>query len=363
MSYITITAGFNAYGNDAELLLSTAWLFRIAVHRVLSSAKSMTVLPASKIAWKNAFREIAYDAIPNRRYADSAVVLVMGIYESCRQLGIDFKSVELGDWLMFQQSEKEYPPRNITVKSADEAQVTVLNYTGESARIALKISASKNYRRLLEALLREKQPYNPRIYIKAWNIRGGKLYTRGELQMAVPLDFYYRHMTRFKMNHGKLYGGVDVNTDRINLAVVDAYGRLRDVKTFWFEEASRKGCQKRRAWSIIGMKIHEMLKYAYHHGVSILAVESPEVLGKLRLMWIRGGERRSENYNWKVAVFRSRVVEMIALKAPLYSIEVEYVNPKGTTNSTEHDEIMKRYRLDRHAASAYMIAIKGLKQP
>jgi hypothetical protein len=38
----------------------------------------------------------------------------------------------------------------------------------------------------------------------------------------------------------RLYGGVDVNVDRVNLAIVDGDGRLRDVYTFWFEEASRK---------------------------------------------------------------------------------------------------------------------------
>jgi len=322
----------------------------------------MSVLPASKIAWKSTFRETAYDVIPNRRYADSAVVLVMGIYESCRELGIDFKSVELGDWLMFQQSEKEYPPRNITVRSVDEAWVTVLNYLGESARIALKISTSKSYRRLLKALIGEKQPYNPRIRIKTWNVRGGKLYIRGELQMAIPLDFYYMHMARFRENNGSLYGGVDVNVDRINLAIIDAYGKLRDVKTFWFEEASRKGCPRRRAWSIIGARVHEMLKYAYHHGVSILAVENPEVLGKLRLLWIRSGERKSENYNWKVATFRSSVIEMITLKAPLYSIKVRYVDPRGTTSSEEHSKVMKRCGLDRHTASAYLTALRSIER-
>ena len=54
---------------------------------------------------------------------------------------------------------------------------------------------------------------------------------------------------------------------------------------------------------------------------------------------------------------------MIALKAPLYGIEVKYVDPRGTTSSREHDEIMKKHRLDRHVASAYLIALKGLKQP
>ena len=61
MSYITVTAGFNASGESAKFLLSTAWLFKLATHRVLSYAKSMPVLPASKVGWKNTFREVAYE--------------------------------------------------------------------------------------------------------------------------------------------------------------------------------------------------------------------------------------------------------------------------------------------------------------
>jgi len=36
-------------------------------------------------------------------------------------------------------------------------------------------------------------------------------------------------------------------------------------------------------------------------------------------------------------------------------ILLEYVNPKGTTSSPLHKEIMKK--LDRHCASAYLIAL------
>jgi len=240
MSYVTVTAGFNTSGEHAKLLLSTAWLFKLATHRVLSHAKSMPSLPASKIAWKNTFRKIAYDVIPNRRYADSSIVLVMGIYESSRQLGIDFREVELGEWLMFQQSEKEYPPRNITLKDVSEAWVTVLGYDGESRRISLKVSASGVFRKLLDAMLREKQSYNPRIVLKTWNVRDGKLYVRGELQASIPMDFYYKYMTRYKKSNGNLYGGVDVNANRINLAIVDERGNLRDVYTFWFREATAR---------------------------------------------------------------------------------------------------------------------------
>jgi hypothetical protein len=60
-------------------------------------------------------------------------------------------------------------------------------------------------------------------------------------------------------------------------------------------------------------------------------------------------------------IFRSSIIERIAMKAPLYSIETKYVDPKGTTNSLEHNELMKKYRLDKHTASAYLIALRGLK--
>ena len=64
---------------------------------------------------------------------------------------------------------------------------------------------------------------------KDYGVRKGRLWVHGEVQLTIPLDFYYRHMARFRRNFGKLYGGVDVNADRINLAIADRYGRLRDV--------------------------------------------------------------------------------------------------------------------------------------
>ena len=176
----------------------------------------------------------------------------------------------------------------------------------------------------------------------------------------MPLDFYRKYMARYRRNYGKLYGGVDANSDRINLAIVDGEGNLRDTYTFWFREVTARGYPRRRARTVIGMRVHEMLRYAYHHGVKMLFLENPEVLGKLRLLWIKNGRRLHRNYNWKVATFRSSVIEMIAMKAPLYAIRVKYVEPKGTTKSGEHDKIMKKHRLGKHTASAYMIALKGL---
>jgi len=288
------------------------------------------------------------------------IVLVRGIYESCRQLGVDFKDVELGDWLIFQQVEKEYPVRNITLKQGYEFHITTIDYNGNSERIVIRPTIPKNYRLLLDRILEEKQKHTARVVIKDYGVRKNKLWIHGEIQLTIPIDFYYKCMTRYRKNIGRLYGGVDVNSDRINLAIVDSEGNLRDTYTFWFREVTARGYPRRKARSVTGMRVHEMLKYAYHHGVKTLFLENPEVLGKLKLLWIRNGRRLNKNYNWKLSTFRSSILEVIAMKAPLYSIKVVYVDPRGTTNSKEHDEVMRKHRLDRHTASAYIIALRGL---
>jgi hypothetical protein len=48
-----------------------------------------------------------------------------------------------------------------------------------------------------------------------------------------------------KANRGKLCGGVDVNVDRISLAIIDSSGELRDVYAFWFRETTARGFQGR----------------------------------------------------------------------------------------------------------------------
>jgi len=363
MSYMTLTLPFNVGGVEARKLLSTAWLFKTATHRMLYLARQSPILPATDIGWKNTFRKTIYEAIPNRRYVDGVITIVRGIYESCRQLGVGFKEVELGDWLMFQQSEKEYPVRNITLKDDYSFHITTIGYRGEKDRIIIKPSIPKNYRLLLDRILEEKEKHTARVVVKDYGVRKNKIWVHGEIQLTIPIDFYYMHMSRYKRNYGRLYGGVDVNVDRINLAIVDRYGRLRDVKTFWFEEASRKGYPRRRARSIIGMRIHEMLRYAYHHGVKTVFLENPNVLGRLKLFWINNGKRLHRNYNWKVSIFRSRIIEIIGMKTPLYATKTEYIGPRGTTKSKEHDEITRRYGLDRHSASAYIIALRGIKRP
>jgi len=177
--------------------------------------------------------------------------------------------------LMFQQSELEYPVRNVTLMWGGEFSITTVSYDGTTSRVVIKPTMPRSYGKLLNAVLTERVKYMGRVVVRDYGVRGNQLWVRGEVHVTIPLDVYYEHMARHKRNSGKLIGGVDVNTDRINLAIIDEDGELIDHKTFWFSEASRKGFSRHSAWSIIGMRIHEMLNYAYHHGVRALFLENP----------------------------------------------------------------------------------------
>lgn len=54
---------------------------------------------------------------------------------------------------------------------------------------------------------------------------------------------------------------------------------------------------------------------------------------------------------------------IVTYKAPLYSIGAVYVDSRGTTRSREYSEAMREHGLDKHTASAYVIALEylGLK--
>ncbi len=363
--YIAICIPFSVKGEEAKLIWCTAWLTKICVHRLLNDVKDnelLVDLPQTRFITYAQSR--CYDILPNCRYINGIATLIHSTLRSAKALGVNIKDIELKDWLLFQSpAEKQCKGNaNIRLITVNKAEILVFNYKGESKRIRVSLRVPKGYRKLVEALvkkaLKREVGYPARVYIKEYNFYQGNIHLYCEVQVGVPFELYLEVMRRYAEPKGDLTGGVDVNCDRINLAIVDKYGKIRDVKTFWFREVTARGYRREPAWTKICQAIHEMLNYAYHHGVSTIALENPEVLGYLKYYWIKQGERKSRNYNWKVLTFRNSIIERIAWKAPLYAIKVVYVDPKGTTHSKEHEEIMRKYGLDRHTASAYLIAIK-----
>ncbi len=98
---------------------------------------------------------------------------------------------------------------------------------------------------------------------------------------------------------------------------------------------------------------------AEEYGEFIVSLENPEVLGMLKLRWISMGKRANSDYNYKVARFSSSLTEAILDTAWKLGVRTVKVNPKGTTSSNKHKHAMKKYGIDNHMASAYLIALKG----
>ena len=367
--YLTVSLPFTAKGENAKLIWLTAWLSKLCAHRLLGDAKNNNVLiDLSQTSSLKHARKRCYDILPNRRYVDGIATLIHSTLKSARKLGVNIKNIELKHWLMFQsEAEKEKKGNlNIRLASIDKAEVLVFDHRKEPKKIVVELKTSKGYKKtlktLIEKALSKEIGYPARVVIKEYNFYPNNLHLYCSLQVMIPYNLYLETMKRYDKPLGSHVAGVDVNADRLNLAIVDKYCRLRDVKTFWFREITSRGYKRKPAWTKVHQAIHDMLDYAYNHGVSLVALENPKVIGYLRYYWVRNGDRKSRNYNYRKSIFRNKIIEAVTYKAPLYSLKTIYVNPKGTARSREHDKVMRGYGLDRHTASAYLIAIRGIKR-
>ena len=71
---------------------------------------------------------------------------------------------------------------------------------------------------------------------------------------------------------------------------------------------------------------------------------------------------RSKSGNRKVSRFaKKQTLTHGVIKALRLGFDVVLVNPKGTTNSEDHDRIKREKGFDRHTASAYLMALKRLE--
>ena len=228
--YITLVLPFNANGGTGRELLLLARKFRLALFKVWNEAKRLNNY--GKISMKYELRPIAYQVLKNRRYADAVIDVVRSTILSAKALKIDLKDIEWKNWLIFQsEGEKGVGNVNITLREDLSFAISI----GERKKVNIKPIISKRYKLVLKKLYELKRPYYSRVVIKGWGVRRGDLWIHGEIHISIRADIYYS-IVSIKQNNGKNYGGVDVNVDRINLAIINEKGELLDVKGFKFKQ-------------------------------------------------------------------------------------------------------------------------------
>lgn len=370
--YVTISLDFHSNNEDAEVLLSTAWLSKLVAHRVLGLVKVNPLLSdLSEYKFLEVMRGKCYDILPNRRYVDGILKLVHSTLKSAKTLRVDIEKLELKQWLLFQSDgERGYARGNLNIRLLDTYHVRILaiGYDRKTRYVELEINTPKGWRKLVETLIDRASKgvigYPARVVVKNYGIGKNNLHVQGEVQVMIPYELYLEVMKRYSKPRGNNIAGVDVNVKRLDAVVINKYGNLISYRTFWLKDATFMGVKRKRSWSLIGEEIHALLKWLYSQGVLVIGLENPEIIGYLRYYWIRNGERKGGKWNWKVSMFRSSIIERIAWKAPLYSIKTVYVNPRNT--SKEGEKISKKLGLDKHLGSAYVIAkrtIKNLERP
>jgi IS605 OrfB family transposase len=180
--------------------------------------------------------------------------------------------------------------------------------------------------------------------------RNGKIY----LHLSVPTWIYIEY---FRKGHalGNNIASFDLNSDRINMVIVDRQGIIKDTKTEWYPEVNRPGYPRNKAWPLRLNALGRLLRYAYYHNVDTVLFEDLDRIKR------NNKKTNSKNANRKMNRFPKRkLLEHATLMAMKYGFKVYLVSPGYTSKLAER--IRDWFGLDIHTISAYTLALKYLNK-
>jgi len=340
VDYVTIIGRvYPASSEDYMRLVRLARDFRRAV-------QVATRMIARGLEENSVLRELR--RVLNKAYADSAYKVAKAMVKGCVFNGGNPLNIEVKKLFIISEGESSRLG-NRNVRLEDTCLVKV-KYPYDGSWITLRAEFGEKYLQLLRELVdsakQKKLSYTARIVF-----REGDIY----LHLSIPIQLYLKYFKKGEAR-GQLIAGFDLNSDRANLVIIDEHGEIVDVKTAWFPEVTSHGFPREKAKVLRLNALARLLEYCYRHGVGTVVFENLLSVKRKRFT-------RSEKANRKIARFAKRqLIQHGVVMALKYGFRVLLVDPKGTTNSREHSELMKRYGLDRHTASAYLIALKGLKR-
>ncbi|GEM_PF-1289801 len=404
MTYRTLTLPFKISREDlSKKILYTASLWKAGVYKLLNEIKQHKHPEAEFKKSLRKFRgdwyKVPYSTIPDKYYSESCCEIVYEIGKSLLEISriyieesctkedwfyTKLSEIELKDWIMFEcrgDSWNVHGNKNIKLikveKNIATFQIKLFSSDGsESFELTQCKVKGKRWKHILESVLelvntvieakgRNKKygvEYNARIYVHHIDPFTFKLI--GVVQIAVPEWLYYSHYEKlFQEDYIAKYSlGIDVNYDRINFVLVNNYCNIIDMKTLDITKFVTQGRDSKGVKTYLTKYLHYYFYELSRKYKFIVSVEDPDKLGFYKLEWMIRGLRLHELWNYKVSRFTCSLTEVIIDICSRLGIRVEKVDPRGTTHSKEHYEVMRRYGLDKHMASAYLIAKKGLEK-
>lgn len=324
-------------------LVRLAWSFKRTVELMTREIGNSTPM-------KGATKKL-YHVLPNYIYLESAYKHAKLVVEGTRFNNGNPRHIHIRRLFIVSRGNKyDRGNRNVKLISEDKFFRVLIKYPWDGSWIKCRALFGKKYipilRELLELTNEKKEGYGAHIVF-----RGGRV----ELHVSVPLRLYLKYFSTPKRRGYRLTAGLDLNSDRINMVIIDSTAKIITMNTTWFPEVTQHGFHRDKARDARLKRLKELLSYARRIGVDYVAFENLFVVKKRSKVWSPSGNRKITRFAKKQLLQHGL---LMTLKLGLTPI---LVNPKGTTHSKEHERIMQKKGLDKHMASAYIIAYKGLE--
>jgi len=298
--------------------------------------------------------KLLYNILPNYVYLETAFKNAKAIAENIRFYEESFgKNKVLADirrfWIASRGNKWDKGNRNIKLIPKDSYFEVLIKYPWDGSWIKAKAFFGEEYIPLLKEL-RELANERKEGYGTVISFRE---YPRVHVQ--VPLRIYLKHFSTSKQEGYGLIAGLDINSDRLNIVIIDSDGNITTMKTFWCGETVSHGFPKEKAKWLRLNALSNALEWCKGIGVDYVVFED--------LARIRHRKFTSNPYaNRKITKFpKKQILIHGVIKALKLGFVAILVNPRGTSNSVTHKQVMKRKGLDKHMASAYIVAHRGLE--
>ncbi|NON62078.1 hypothetical protein [Acidianus sp. RZ1] len=292
--------------------------------------------------------KILQKTLPNYVYTETAyknstaIVEAIKFHENGLRLHAEINKL----WVASRGNKYDKGNRNIKLEVKDDYVEVRIKYPYDGSWIVGKAYFGKEYLPLLRELV---------SLTECREESYGVVITPSTIHVQVPIYLYLKFFSSKKVVGCGYVAGFDLNSDRLNLVVINDNKRILYKKTFWFTDVVSHGYPAERSREERLRAISEALDFASSVGVDYVVFEDLFNIRRRRFGKSRSGNRR-------ISRFAKRdLLSHGVIKSLRMGFNVILVDAKGTTNSFLHKNVMQRFGLDRHMASAYLIALRGLK--
>jgi len=293
---------------DVERISRIAYYYSKAV-------KAGVNLALKGVSLNDAVKEL-YKIIPYAFYAETAYKQVLALVEN------NGNKVEIKKrWIACRGNKSDKGNRGIKFHVLeDHVEIKVKDPWGKW--VHGKAYFGKKYLPLLSELeklsRRKEEGYGAVVSFKDYPM----------IHLQVPLWLYLKHFSSPKPNGYGLIAGFDLNSDRLNVVVVNEEGKVVTKKTWWYSDVTRSGFPEGKAMALRLNALSQALNFLSRVGVDYVVFEDLFLVKRRKFTKSKSGNRKVSRFAKRqmlihgvIGRFRTPLRIVISLLIWTYSME------------------------------------------